>query len=185
MSRCSQEFYRMNALELAPALLGTLLCRKTEAGVVKRRIVETECYMGEDDTACHAHKGRTKRTEIMYGPGGFAYIYLCYGIHSLLNVVCGEVDVPQAVLIRGVEGFVGPGRLTKALSIDTSLNGESLITSKELWLECDGVTFAYTTGKRVGINYAAQRDIDAPWRFMADEPHKGDYSSPLNPLGRD
>jgi len=102
----------------------------------------------------------------MYEPGGLAYIYLCYGIHNLLNVVAAGEGEPQAVLIRGVEGHTGPGRLTKAMHIDRDLNRVSLIISDELWLEDDGTQLKYTTTPRIGINYAAERDILRPWRFV-------------------
>ena len=95
-----KKFFLRPATEVAPDLLGKLLCRKTEKGVKKYRICETECYYGEDDTACHAHKGRTPRTETLYLEGGHLYVYLCYGIHSLINVVTGPEGVPQGRLIR-------------------------------------------------------------------------------------
>ena len=92
---------------MAPSLIGKLLCRKMcdENGerIIKFRITETECYFGEEDTACHAHKGKTERTKTMYRRGGIAYVYLCYGMHSMLNVVSGPEGYPEAVLIRGVE----------------------------------------------------------------------------------
>ena len=150
---------------MAPSLLGKLLCRRIDDEVVKYRITETECYFGEDDTACHAHKGKTERTKIMYHEGGVAYVYLCYGIHSLLNVVSGPADFPEAVLIRGVEGYEGPGKLTKALRIDRTLNGEDLINSKELWIEDDGYVANYKTDKRVGIDYASPEDREVLWRY--------------------
>ena len=110
-----------DALALAPRLLGKFLCRRLADGtVLRRRITETEAYFGEEDTACHAHKGRTPRTDVMYSPGGCAYVYLCYGMHEMLNVVTGREGRPEAVLIRGVEGAEGPGRLTKALHVDRS-----------------------------------------------------------------
>lgn len=160
-------FYAMPATELAPLLLGKLLCRQLDSGEVMRlRITETEAYYGEEDTACHAHKGRTERTKTMYQPGGVAYVYLCYGIHSLLNIVSGPLDCPQAVLLRGVQGLPGPGRLTKALSITRDLNGENLITSPRLWLEEDGTTCLWDTAKRVGIDYATPEYRDKLWRFI-------------------
>ena len=154
---------------MAPSLIGKLLCRRVcidgEEKIFKLRITETECYFGEDDTACHAHKGKTERTKIMYRSGGVAYVYLCYGIHSLLNIVSGPEDFPEAVLIRGVEGYNGPGKLTKALFIDRSLNGEDLILSDKLWLEDDGFEAEYTVGKRVGIDYASEEYKNILWRF--------------------
>ena len=163
--RLLSPFYKKSALELAPELLGKLLCRHTEGGILKYRITETECYCGIYDTACHAHKGRTARTEIMYNEGGYAYIYLCYGIHSLFNVVTGEKDCPEAVLIRGVVGFSGPGRLTKAMNIDRSLNKENLVISDKIWIEDDGFKYDYKTGKRIGIDYATPEYREKLWRF--------------------
>ena len=170
MPRLQEDFYRLDAVEMAPRLLGKLLCRQLPDGQILRlSITETEAYRGEEDTACHAHKGRTPRTQVLYRPGGLAYVYLCYGIHSLLNVVSGPAEYPQAVLIRGVEGYNGPGKLTKAMFIDRGLNQEDLSTSRQLWIEDDGRTPGYTTAKRVGIDYADQQDIDRLWRFIAEK----------------
>jgi len=162
-------FYSLRATELAPALLGKLLCRKTENGIIKLRITETECYYGESDSACHASRGKTERTKILYLPGGYAYIYLCYGMHNLFNIVSGLTDFPEAVLIRGAGSLTGPARLTKAMGIDRTLNGESMITSSLLWLEEDGCIPVYTTAKRVGIDYAKPEDRDRLWRFIVQE----------------
>ena len=160
--------YRVDAVTAAKALVGAFLCRRLDDGtVIKRRITETEAYCGEEDTACHAHKGRTPRTDVMYSPGGCAYIYLCYGMHEMLNVVTGGEDRPEAVLIRGIEGANGPGKLTKLLQIDRTLNREDLIASKRLWLESDGSPFAFTASPRIGIGYATKRDQSRKWRFTA------------------
>ena len=164
--RLDKTFYMRPATELAPLLLDKLLCRQTASGVIRRRITETECYFGEWDTACHAHKGKTKRTSVMYEAGGVAYIYLCYGIHYLLNIVTGGEGHPEAVLIRGIEGAAGPGLVTKTLSIDKTLNGEDLCVSDKLWIEDDGVISAYKASKRIGINYASEQDRNRLWRFM-------------------
>ena len=165
MVRLDKAFYARPATELAPLLLDKLLCRQTESGVIKRRITETECYFGEKDTACHASKGRTQRTSVMYMAGGVAYIYLCYGIHYLLNVVTGAEGHPEAVLIRGVEGASGPGLVTKALCIDKTLNGQDLCASDKLWLEDGGRKPAYKAFKRIGIAYASEDDQNRLWRF--------------------
>ena len=157
--------YQKDAVTLAQALPGKLLCRKTGRKIQKLRITETEAYYGEEDTACHAHKGKTERTAIMYEEGGHAYIYLCYGVHWLLNVVSGRKGFPEAVLIRGVEGFNGPGKLTKQMQIDKSLNGKDLSESKQLWIEDDGSSPAITAAKRVGIEYASEKDKNRLWRF--------------------
>lgn len=167
--RLTPSLYKLSAVELAPRLLGLKLCRRLNDKIIKLRITETEAYFGADDTACHAHRGKTERTKTLYEAGGVAYVYLCYGIHNLLNIVSGEKDFPQAVLIRGVEGFAGPGKLTKALKIDRTLNGENLMTSEQLWLEDDGVHFEYKTAKRVGIDYATPEYRDKLWRFVRSE----------------
>lgn len=165
--RLSSDFYTQPATLLAPKLLGKLLCRMQNGTVTRLRITETECYYGTDDTACHAHKGKTERTKVMFEAGGCAYIYLCYGMHSLLNIVTGAKDFPEAVLIRGVTGYNGPGKLTKALGIDRTLNMENLVTSGELWVEDDGAAPAYKASPRIGIGYAAEEDQQKLWRFTA------------------
>lgn len=163
--RLSKEFYLQDAQTLAPLLLGKLICVQKGSEVLRYRITETECYQGEEDTACHAHKGRTPRTEVMYREGGCAYLYLCYGIHHLLNIVTGPKDSPQAVLIRGIEQFPGPGKATKAMGITTDWNGENLCSSKRFWLEEDGYKASYHTGTRIGIDYAKEEDRNRLWRF--------------------
>ncbi len=167
--RLTKDFYLRPAEEAAPALLGKLLCIEQNGMVLRRRIVETECYQGEEDTACHAHRGRTPRTSVLYEEGGLAYLYLCYGIHHLLNVVTGSEGHPQAVLIRGIEGAIGPGRVTKSMGITTALNREDLCTSRRLWLEDDGAPApVFTVAPRVGIGYADPKDQERLWRFIAD-----------------
>ena len=169
--RVDPAFYAQDVLDAAPALLGKLLCRRLPDGtVLRRRVTETEAYRGEDDTACHARAGKTRRTAVMYGPGGFSYVYLCYGIHSLLNIITGADGQPQGALIRGIEGHSGPGRVTKAMSIDCSLNGLDLRTSDLLWLEDDGfVCPSVVTAPRVGIGYASEEDQGREWRFILEE----------------
>ena len=106
MVRLGYEFYHRPCLAVARDLVGKVLV----FGENRLRITETEAYCGEEDTACHAHKGRTKRTEVLYGDAGTIYVYLCYGIHWLLNIVTGEKEQPQAVLIRACQEAPGPGR---------------------------------------------------------------------------
>ena len=162
--------YRVDAVTAAKALIGTFLCRRLDDGtVLRRRITETEAYCGEEDTACHAHKGRTPRTDVMYSPGGCAYIYLCYGMHEMLNVVTGPEGRPEAVLIRGVESAEGPGRLTKILQIDRSLNREDLVASDRLWIESDDSRVKFTAAPRIGIGYASKRDQARKWRFFRQD----------------
>lgn len=165
MEKLSYEFYHRPCLQVARELVGKWLVRRLPSGQVLRlRISETEAYCGEADTACHAHKGRTKRTEVLYADAGTIYIYLCYGMHWLLNVVTGDAEDPQAVLIRACVDAPGPGRLTKALRITGELNRGS-ICGEELWIEDDGEHCDPVTDKRVGIGYASQEDQDRLWRF--------------------
>ena len=176
MRRLMAEDYAVDAVTAAKALVGAWLCRRLDGGtVVRRRITETEAYCGEEDTACHAHKGRTARTDVMYSPGGCAYIYLCYGMHEMLNVVTGPEGRPEAVLIRGVEGAEGPGRLTKFLKIDRSLNREDLVHSNRLWLESDGARIKFTSAPRIGIAYASKRDQNRKWRFTLKKAYSTRY----------
>ncbi len=157
---------RSEAPEAAEALVGKILVRRFPDGrELRARITETEAYYTEADTACHAHKGRTKRTEVLYRPAGTVYVYLCYGMHWMLNLVTGAEDSPQAVLIRGVEGVSGPGRVTKYLGIDKSLNDTML--GDALRLEEDGYTPAVEKLPRVGIGYASPEDQARLWRFLA------------------
>lgn len=165
--KLNKEYFKQDALFLAQDLLGKFLCRNINGKILKLRITETECYQGKNDSASHASKRKTLRNKVMFRQGGFAYIYLCYGIHYLFNIVTGEKNTPQAVLIRGVENHNGPGKLTKALEIDKSLNGANLATSKEIWLEGDGFKYDFKTAKRVGISYAKPEDQEKLWRFIA------------------
>ena len=154
------DFYHRPCLEVARDLVGKVLI----CGDQKLRISETEAYVGEADTACHAHKGKTKRTEVMYMQAGTIYIYLCYGVHWLLNIVTGEENEPEAVLIRACVDANGPGKLTKRLGITGELNRKS-ICCEELYIIDDGFQCEVVTDKRIGIGYASQEDQDRPWRF--------------------
>ena len=146
MHRLTDADYSIDAVTAAKALLGAWLCRRLDDGtVMRRRITETEAYCGEEDTACHAHKGRTPRTDVMYSPGGCAY----------------------------VEGAEGPGRLTKALCIDRSLNREDLVSSRRLWIESDGARPKFTASPRIGIAYASWRDQRRKWRCSAELNDRG------------
>ncbi|MDR0594926.1 MAG: DNA-3-methyladenine glycosylase [Bifidobacteriaceae bacterium] len=163
------DFLSRDVLAVAPALIGQWLCRRLETGQIRRlRVTEVEAYRGEDDSACHARAGRTRRTAVMYGPGGRAYVYLCYGVHHLLNVVTGAEGQPQAALIRGLEGIAGPGRLTKALGIGLGLNGLALEPASGLWLEAGGPPGpVVASGPRIGIGYASPEDQARAWRWWA------------------
>lgn len=160
-----------NTVAQARWLLGKHLVRRHADGRTEARmIVETEAYDGEHDLACHAKAGRTKRTEVMYAPGGVWYVYLCYGIHEMLNLVVGPKDWPAAVLVRGVEGSIGPGRVTKALGIGRVLNATSALDETAgLWVEDRGVKVppgAVTATPRIGVDYAGLEWAGKPWRFV-------------------
>ena len=166
MARLPYEFYHRHALEVAPDLVGKVLV----CGENRLRISETEAYCGTADTACHAHKGRTKRTEVLYADAGTVYVYLCYGMHWLMNVITGDENDPQGVLIRACVDAPGPGKLTKALGITGDYNRQSILICPDLWIEDDGFRCAVVTDKRVGIGYASQADQDKPWRFKLGQP---------------
>ncbi len=185
------EFYvRDDVLLISRELLGNVLCKKINGSIAKAIITETEAYAGIDDKASHAYGGRrTRRTEPMYGRGGTAYIYLCYGIHHLFNVVTNIAGTPHAVLIRAgkpLEGsdvmqkrrkkerldktlLAGPGSLAQALGITTNLTGTSLLGNR-IWIEDQRVPLdaeAVVAGPRIGVDYAAE-DAKRAYRFRVD-----------------
>ena len=161
-------FYCRDCLEVAPELVGKILVHRLSDGTeLRERISETEAYRGEEDLACHASKGRTKRTEVMYSEGGTVYVYLCYGIHWLVNVITGKKDQPQGVLIRCGEVHKGPAKLAKHLHIDGNLNGTK-ICGESLWIEDDGFRCSIRTDKRVGIDYAGDYWKNVEWRYISD-----------------
>lgn len=169
MQRFSKEFYCRDVLDVAPEMLGQRLVRRYSNGLVEKYIViEVEAYKGAEDLACHASKGKTARTEIMYSEGGRAYVYLIYGMHWMLNVVTGDKNHPQAVLVRAVKGCYGPGRLTRRLGIDKSFYGEDFTTSQRIWFEPTGRTPAIKAGPRIGVDYAGEYWASIPWRFWVD-----------------
>ena len=159
--RLPYAFYHRPCVEVARDLVGKILVHQGQ----KLRITQTEAYCGETDTACHASRGRTKRTEVMYGAAGTVYVYLCYGMHWMLNIVTGEEGQPEAVLVRACEEADGPGKLTRQLGITGAQNRSSVVDSPDLWIEDDGFFCQVVTDKRVGIGYASQEDQDRLWRF--------------------
>lgn len=164
-----EEWHDKRTTKLARWLLGKVLVRTINGRPQEHVIVEVEAYHTEADLACHAAKGRTKRTEIMYQPGGRWYVYLCYGVHEMLNLVTGPADHPAAVLIRGLAGISGPGRLTKRLQIGRSLNGAVALPVSGLHLEDHGIKATprqVRAGPRVGIDYAGEVWAAKPWRFQ-------------------
>ena len=182
------EFYRRDdVVQVSRELLGKVLCTKLDETVTAAVITETEAYAGAGDRASHAHGGRrTRRTEPMFGPGGAAYVYLCYGIHHLFNVVVGGVDQPLAILVRAGEPVIGiskvldrrnrqqadkallsgPGCLAQGLGITTELTGTSLVGDR-IWVEDQHVSLReqdIVVGPRVGVDYAGE-DAALPYRF--------------------
>ena len=165
------EFQGENTVALARLLLGKVLVRTTLLGRFAATIVEVEAYDGEKDLACHASKGRTKRTEVMYQPGGRWYVYLCYGVHEMLNLVTGPADYPAAILVRGLDTVNGPGRITKRLGIDRKLNGVLATRTTGLHLEDHGLAPArgsIKSGPRIGVDYAGPVWAAKPWRFWIE-----------------
>jgi len=166
-SRLPRSFYQGDVLDVAPALLGQYLIRVGPDGKRSRyTITETEAYRGTEDLACHTSKGRTARTEVMFGEGGHIYMYLIYGMYWMLNVVCGPAGTPQAVLFRGILEADGPGKLTRLLELDHGFYGEDLLSSERIWIEESGTAPEYTSTPRIGIDYAAEPWKSKPWRFL-------------------
>jgi len=164
--RLSRGFFIRDVLEVAPELIGKNIVIRTGDNLYGRYLVtEVEAYRGEEDRACHASKGRTARTEVMYCEGGRLYVYLIYGMYWMLNVVTGGINNPQAVLIRGVEKLAGPGKLTRKFGIDRSYYGEDLTISDRIWFEESGISPAIKTGERIGIDYAGEYWRSMPWRY--------------------
>lgn len=165
-NRLQKDFFVRDVLTVARDLPGRNIVLNKDGKLLKYSITETEAYRGRDDMACHASKGMTPRTEVMFGEGGIIYMYLIYGMYWMLNIVTSVKDDPQAVLIRGIDKVNGPGRLTRELGLDKSYNGESLLASDRIWLEKGEKPEKILTSPRIGINYAGEPWISKPWRFF-------------------
>jgi DNA-3-methyladenine glycosylase len=159
----NRAFFSRGAATVASELIGTILVRRVRGKEFRARIVEVEAYLGPHDLAAHSSKGRTARTEVMFGPAGHAYVYLIYGMHEMFNIVTGDVGDAQAVLIRAAEpldgwaaNLSGPGRLAREMQITRALNGEDLTESNRLWLMPRAESRAPRVGRavRVGVDYA-------------------------------
>lgn len=163
-------FFEAPALPLCRRLLGMELCRRRAKGeVVRLPIIEVEAYDGFQDRASHAHRGRTARNAAMFDRGGRWYVYLCYGVHWLMNLTAGPEGHPAAILIRGAGSIQGPGRLTKALGVDGSFDGKPVTPETGLWLEQQGVVVSARSickTPRVGIDSAGPVWAKKPWRFV-------------------
>lgn len=156
-----------DVLEVAPEMLGKIIVRKfSDNHIEKFVITEVEAYSGNGDLACHASKGKTKRTEVMFREGGLVYVYLIYGMYWMLNIVTGKENEAEAVLIRGVQGISGPGRVGKAFQLDKSFYGENLLTSERIWIENAESVENFETSPRIGIDYAGEPWISKLWRFF-------------------
>jgi DNA-3-methyladenine glycosylase len=162
-SRLRHSFYSRPAIDLARDLIGTILVRRFRGREYRARIVETEAYVGSHDLACHASKGRTRRTEVMFGPAGRAYVYLIYGMYDMFNIVASHVDDPQAVLIRGavpLDGWEadlrGPGKLARALRISRAQNGLDLVGNGLFLVRDPACKPQLVTTKRIGVDYAKE-----------------------------
>jgi len=171
----SGKFYNRPTLAVAQDLLGCMLVRKIKGKEIRATITETEAYVGEDDLASHASRGRTPRTELMYGQAGYAYVYMVYGMYHCLNVVTEKKDFPAAVLIRAVKVDAveykktnGPGKLCKFLKIDRKLNGWDMTKGEKLWIETSRSRTtdekSIVADRRIGIDYA-QHCKEYMWRF--------------------
>ncbi len=181
------KFYRNDdALEVAQELIGKVLCSDLGGQRTEGIIYETEAYCGVNDRACHAWPNRlTPRTEVFFKKGGIAYVYLCYGIHGLFNIITGSEGLPRAILIRAVYPIAnldlikerrnysknladGPGKLTEAFGISRSENGLALTKKNGLWVEDRNISLSYKATPRIGIDYAGE-DAKLPWRFVGED----------------
>jgi DNA-3-methyladenine glycosylase len=168
----SRAYYRRPTLQVARDLLGKYLVRAGENGLLSGRIIEVEAYIGPEDRACHASRGRTRRTEVMFGKAGVAYVYLIYGMYHCLNVVTEREGYPAAILIRAIEvkgaGLIdGPGRVCRLFQIDRTHNCLDLTMKQTLWLEDRGQLVpdsAVLAARRIGVDYAGKWAAK-PWRF--------------------
>ncbi|MCF6356319.1 MAG: DNA-3-methyladenine glycosylase [Draconibacterium sp.] len=165
-NRLPSNFFKREVLEVGSDLPGKILVRQfNNKSIQKYTITEVEAYRGRDDLACHASKGKTQRTEVMFREGGLVYVYLIYGMYWMLNIVTGKENDASAILIRGIENISGPGRVGKVLQLDKSFYGENLFTSERIWIEDSNENSKYSTSPRIGIDYAGEPWISKPWRF--------------------
>ena len=172
VQKLTRSFFQRPAEEVAQALIGKILVRRLHGKLFRARLIETEAYLGPADLASHASKGRTRRTEVLFGPPGRVYVYLIYGMHEMLNVVAGAAGQGQAVLIRAADplddwkaNLSGPGRLTRAFRITRLQNGLDLTGTQLYFLDNPGYQPVVKSAKRIGIDYAREWK-DAPLRFV-------------------
>ncbi len=169
----TKKFFERATLVVARDLLGKFLVRKKGRTEIAYMITEVEAYDGHNDKASHAHRGETTRNKVMFGEAGVWYVYFVYGMYDMLNMVTGPHRYPAAVLIRGVEGIHGPGRLTKKLGITRRLNGNDAVRISGLWIEDRGVRVKRKNIQktpRIGVNYAGSVWSKKPYRFILKIP---------------
>lgn len=170
----TRKFFERPAPEVAMDLLGKYIIRKRNGVPEAYIITETEAYEGPKDKASHASKGRTKRTEVMFGKPGVFYIYLVYGMYNMLNIVTGREGYPSAVLVRAAVNISGPGRLTKVLNIGGEFNKQPAILTTGLWFEDRGKAIRkkdIQKTSRIGIAYAGPIWSKKLWRFVYRDTH--------------
>lgn len=168
----SSDFFNRPTEKVSKDLPGKFLVRRLGRREVALMITEVEVYDGFRDKASHASRGKTERNSIMFGSAGYWYVYFTYGMHWMLNIVTREKGYPAAVLIRGVDGFNGPAKLTKFLRIDRRLDGLPASRASELWIEDRGAKIAKSRikkGPRVGVSYAGPYWAKRKWRFYISQ----------------
>lgn len=164
----SKQFFNRPTVDVAKNLLGKFLVCERGSKTIAAMITETEAYAGPNDKASHASRGRTPRTQVMFGKPGYWYVYLIYGMYSCVNIVTEKQDYPAAILIRGIEGVSGPGRVSRHFGIDKRYNAMPANRNTGLWIEDRGININprhIKRGKRIGVDYAGDWK-DALWRFL-------------------
>lgn len=164
-----KSFFDRPTLVVAEELIGKFLVRERDGAHTAHMLTEIEAYDGPKDRASHAFRGRTPRNSVMFGPAGVLYVYFTYGIHHMLNVTTGPEEYPAAVLIRGVEGIFGPGRLTKALGITRELDRLPANKATGLWFEDRGFVLPLRRTGRIGVAYAGPLWSKRRYRFVRKE----------------
>jgi len=163
------EFFQRPTLDVCRDLLGKNLCRKVGGETVRMPINELEAYDGPEDMASHASKGMTPRNQVMFEKGGIWYVYICYGVHWMLNIVTDDAGYPSAILLRGAGEINGPGKLTQKLGVKANLNNRPAIPTYGLWIEDSGIRVEehqISTKPRIGVGYAGPIWAGKPYRFI-------------------
>ncbi len=164
--KIKRSFYQRPTLRVAKDLVGKFLVHNYRGKIYRAKIIETEAYDGFNDLACHGSRGKTERNKVMFQRGGYAYVYIIYGIHHCLNLTTGKEGYPSAVLIRALDypDAGGPGKLCREFKITKQKHNGINLIGNVLWLEDGGLRPKVCSGKRIGINYAGKCAL-WPWRF--------------------